>query len=233
VLWYFWNGGETLVRAIAFDFDGVLVESVEVKTRAFASLFNAEGPDAVRKILDYHLKNLGVSRFEKFRTIYRDILKRSLSEEQFRSLCERFSELVVDEVVAAPWVDGAEQWLIRHQGRYPLFVISGTPQDELQEIVNRRGIAKFFNGVLGAPRTKDLLLQDVLQRDGLSPVELVFVGDAETDWEAARQAGVWFIWRRSSEEMPGLPGFTGPSIPSLTDLDACLSVLERQKVLKG
>ena len=89
-----------MIRAIAFDFDGVLVESVEVKTRAFARLFNTEGPDAVRKILDYHLENGGVSRFEKFKTIYRSILKRPLSEEQFRSLCERFSELVVDEVVA-------------------------------------------------------------------------------------------------------------------------------------
>ena len=222
-----------MIRAIAFDFDGVLVESVEVKTRAFARLFNGEGPDAVRKILDYHLKNGGVSRFEKFRTIYRNILKRPLSEEQFRSLCERFSELAVDEVVAASWVDGAEEWLIRHQGRYPLFVISGTPQDELQEIVTRRGMAKFFNDVLGAPRTKDLLLRDALQQGGLSPGELVFVGDSETDWQTARQVGVWFIWRRSSEEIPDLPGFTGPSIPSLTNLDACLSVLERQKVLKG
>ena len=222
-----------MIRAIAFDFDGVLVESVEVKTRAFARLFNTEGPDAVRKILDYHLKNGGVSRFEKFRTIYRTILKRPLSEEQFRSLCERFSELAVDEVVAASWVDGAEEWLIRHQGRYPLFVISGTPQDELQEIVTRRGMANFFTSVLGAPRTKDLLLRDALQQGGLSPAELVFVGDSETDWQAARQVGVWFIWRRSSEEMPSLPGFTGPRIPSLADLDACLSAVERQKVLRG
>ena len=153
-----------MIRAIAFDFDGVLVESVEVKTRAFARLFNTEGPDAVRKILDYHLENGGVSRFEKFKTIYRSILKRPLSEEQFRSLCERFSELVVDEVVAASWVDGAEEWLIRHQGRYPLFVISGTPQEELQEIITRRGMAKFFTSVLGAPRTKGLLLRDASQQ---------------------------------------------------------------------
>src|SRR5256712_13190101 len=112
-----------MIRAIAYDFDGVLVESVEVKTRAFARLFNTEGPDAVRKILDYHLKNGGVSRFEKFKTIYRSILKRPLSEEQFRSLCERFSELVVDEVVAASWVDGAEGLLIPHQGRDSVFCI--------------------------------------------------------------------------------------------------------------
>jgi phosphoglycolate phosphatase-like HAD superfamily hydrolase len=233
VLRYFWNGGETLVRAIAFDFDGVLVESVEVKTKAFARLFAGEDLMILQQIIAYHLKNLGVSRFEKFRTIYRDILKRPLFEEQFRSICEQFSELVVDEVVAAPWVDGAEKWLIRHQGQYPLFVVSGTPQDELQEIVGRRGMAKFFDGVLGAPRTKDLLLRDALQRDGLSPTELVFVGDAATDWQAACQAGVWFIWRKSSEKMPSLPGFTGPSIPSLTDLDACLSALEHQKALKG
>lgn len=41
-----------VIRAIAFDFDGVLVESVEVKTRAFAELFSGEPPEAVRQWLD-------------------------------------------------------------------------------------------------------------------------------------------------------------------------------------
>lgn len=220
------------IRAIAFDFDGVLVESVEVKTRAFARLFNAEGPDAVRKILDYHLKNGGVSRFEKFRTIYRDILKRPLTDGAHDSLCRRYAEYVVDEVVAAPPVEGAERFLQAYGGRYPLFVISGAPEEELREIVRRRRMAEFFKEVLGSPKTKDVLLRETMERHQLAPAELVFVGDAETDWKAARETGVTFVWRRAEREARSLHGFSGPSIRSLTELEACLPSLGRQEVVK-
>ena len=102
-----------MIRAIVFDFDGVLAESVEVKTRAFARLFANETPEAVERIVAYHRQNGGISRFEKFLTIYREILKRPLTEQMFQSLCEQFSQLVVEEVVAAPWVDGAREFLTR------------------------------------------------------------------------------------------------------------------------
>ena len=91
-----------MIRAIVFDFDGVLVESVDVKTHAYARLFKEYGKDIVSKVVDYHVKNGGVSRFVKFRTIYSKILKKPLSEDIFKSLCDQFSNIVVDEVVAAP-----------------------------------------------------------------------------------------------------------------------------------
>ncbi len=83
-----------MLRAIAFDFDGVLAESVDTKTQAYASLFNNESDEAVRNIVEYHLKHGGVSRFEKFKTFYREILQRPLSEERFQELCDQFSILV-------------------------------------------------------------------------------------------------------------------------------------------
>ena len=55
------------IHAIVFDFDGVLAESVDIKTRAFALLFRDEGEEVVRKVIDFHLKNGGVSRFEKIK----------------------------------------------------------------------------------------------------------------------------------------------------------------------
>ena len=51
-----------MIRAIAFDFDGVLVESVDVKTRAYAYLFKEYGQDVVSKVVDYHMENVFFSR---------------------------------------------------------------------------------------------------------------------------------------------------------------------------
>lgn len=218
-----------MIGAIVFDFDGVLVESVEVKTRAFARLFASEPPRVVDRILEYHLKNGGVSRFVKFRTIYRDILHRPLQDGQFQALCDQYAKVVVEEVVAAPWVEGADEFLMNHQGDYRFLIVSGTPEDELKVIVRQRGMERFFDDILGSPRTKDLLLQEAMVKFGLQPSELVFVGDAETDWIAARQTGVPFIWRRAPNSHT-LPGFSGPSITSLVQLDVCLSALSEQEI---
>jgi len=70
-----------MIKAIIFDFDGVLVESVDIKTKAFAGLFEHEGDSIVRRVVAYHIKNAGVSRFEKFRHIYKEMLDRELTEE--------------------------------------------------------------------------------------------------------------------------------------------------------
>lgn len=212
-----------MIRAIVFDFDGVLVESVEVKTRAFARVFANETPAAVERIVAHHRQHGGISRFEKFRTIYREILKRPLTEPMFQSLCEQFSRLVIEEVVAAPWVEGAREFVTRHRGRYRFFVVSGTPEEELRDIIARRGMTPCFEDVLGSPKTKDVLLRELIARHGLAPADLVFVGDAGSDWLAAREAGIAFIWRGADDPRPELHEFRGPFIASLAELDACLS----------
>jgi len=218
-----------MFKVIVFDFDGVILESVDIKTRAFARLFQGEAPEIVQQIVEYHLKNGGISRFDKFRTIYRDILKRPLSDKKFQFLCKQFARVVVDEVVDAPWVEGAQEFLLKHEGRYMFFVVSGTPEEELKEIIHRRGMEKFFIGILGSPMTKNVLLHDLMSRQGLYPFDVVFVGDTETDWIAARQAQVEFIFRRVSDDAQ-LIGFTGPSIRSLSDLDECLTTLKASRI---
>ena len=74
-----------MFKAVIFDFDGVLVESVDVKTNAFKKLFEKEPEEVVEKIIEYHLKNGGISRFEKFRYYYRHFLKRPLSKKKKRN----------------------------------------------------------------------------------------------------------------------------------------------------
>lgn len=208
-----------MLRAIAFDFDGVLAESVDVKTRAYALLFEDEGEEVVQQVVDFHLKNGGVSRFEKFKFYYSDILHRPLSEKRFQELCARFSRLVVDEVVAAPWVDGAKEFLARNEKQYTFAIISGTPEDELKEIVRRRKMDHFFCSVRGSPKDKVILLGEVMDEYHLKPEEMVFIGDAETDWRAARKTGVPFLWRCASGETDLLPDYTGPRLSSLSELE--------------
>ena len=214
-----------MIRAIAFDFDGVLAESVDIKTCAYVSLFEEYGENVIAKVVDYHMKNGGVSRFVKIRTIYDKILKKPLSEDKFKLLSEQFSNIVVDKVVAAPWVAGAKDFLLRNQNRYFFFIISGTPEDELREIVRRREMSHFFNSVRGAPKDKVSLLKEVMIEYHLKPEEIVFIGDAETDWCAARETEVPFILRCAANKESSILDYTGPRLSSLNELDSNLRKL--------
>ena len=220
-----------MIRGIAFDFDGVLVESVDVKTKAYARLFEEYGEGVVSRVVDYHLTNGGVSRFVKFRVIYSDILNNPLSENKFQSLCDEFSNIVVNEVVAAPWVEGAREFLENNKNRYLFFIVSGTPQDELESIVQRREMGHYFCEVLGSPENKEALLKGALSRLKLFPEETVFVGDAETDWSAAKKLGVAFLWRRVPSDAPLLKGYIGPQLISLSSLEENLKILQKEMTL--
>jgi HAD superfamily hydrolase (TIGR01549 family) len=214
-----------MIRGIVFDFDGVLVESVDVKTKAYARLFEEYGEGVVSRVVDYHLKNGGISRFDKFRVIYREILNKPLSEKKFQTLCDEFSSIVVNEVVAAPWVEGAREFLESNKSRYLFFIVSGTPQDELESIIQRREMGQYFCEVLGSPKNKETLLEEALFRLKLLPEETVFVGDAETDWNAAKELRMPFLWRRNPLDAPLLNSYTGPQLISLSSLEENLKSL--------
>jgi len=87
-----------MIRAVIFDVDGVLIESAEIKTRAFEQLF-AGYPDKVKEIVDYHNKNAGLSRYVKFRYFYEKILGQKLSDQEEAELGERFSRIVLEQVL--------------------------------------------------------------------------------------------------------------------------------------
>lgn len=66
------------IHTILVDFDSVLADSVEVKTRAFAKLFEPHGPDVVSKVVEHHRKYGGMTRVDKFRHYYRRFLRKPL-----------------------------------------------------------------------------------------------------------------------------------------------------------
>lgn len=197
-------------QAYFFDFDGVLADSVSVKTDAFYELFLEHGPEVAEQVKAHHLAHGGMSRFDKFRHYYDVFLQRPLTDEGMDGLCERFAALVVDKVVAAPEIPGATAYLERVAATSPAYVVSATPEEEIVRIVERRGLARHFREVRGAPRSKADNLGDLLDAHGHDPAECVFFGDAGSDWEAATAQGVPF--------MGIVPGAKAPLLQAAPDI---------------
>jgi phosphoglycolate phosphatase-like HAD superfamily hydrolase len=206
-----------MIRAAVFDFDGVVLESVEIKTIAFRRLF-ADHPDGER-IVPYHQANGGISRFKKFQWFYEEVRGEPLSEDESARLGERFSELVLDEIRRCPFVPGARELLEGLAPRLPLFVASGTPEDELRGIVADRGLDHLFAGVYGTPPTKAEILRRIMDERGWEAGELVFVGDAMSDYKGASAAGVPFVGRCCDGEPSPFPDGTF-TVLDLAELDA-------------
>jgi phosphoglycolate phosphatase-like HAD superfamily hydrolase len=184
------------IRAVVFDFDGVILETAEVKTDAFVALYAAHGEDVAGRVRAHHLANLGISRFKKFAWIAEHVLGQPLSDAESDALGHRFSDLVLAKVLAAPFVPGAEAALAWLGARgLPMFVASGTPKGELDLIVARRGLLQVFREVHGTPREKPEILRDLAARYGVPCDQLLFIGDGLSDYRAARATGTEFLAR--------------------------------------
>jgi HAD superfamily hydrolase (TIGR01549 family) len=189
------------LRAVVFDFDGVILESIDVKTRAFVALFDRwpEHADEIRRL---HLENTGLSRYEKFARIHRDIIDTPLDDAELARLGDAFRRRIRDEMLACEFVPGARELLERLTADgLILFVASGTPEEEMREIIDARGLDRFFAGVYGSPATKAEILRRILAEHGFERDEVLVVGDALSDYVGARDTGVSFVARNS----PGIP----------------------------
>jgi len=185
---------ETTLDAVIFDFDGVILESVEVKDDAFRALF-ADHPGEIDMIMDLHRRHGGVSRFVKFEMIYRDILRQPLASGRKIELGRRFEELALERVMACPMVAGARELLDRLHGHVAMAVVSGTPDGELAAIIAGRRLSSYFAEIHGGSRGKRSIVDEMVRTRAWRRERVLMVGDAMTDHGAARANAVAFVGR--------------------------------------
>lgn len=183
------------IQGAIFDFDDVLVDTMGLKGIAFGTLFAQYGPEIVEKVRAYHFAHLGLSRFDKFQHYYQELLHEPIDEKILGQLSQQFQKLVLQEVLTAPWTAGALECLEGLSRQMPLFVVSSVPHQEIQEVLKRRDVQHLFRGIFGSPEKKLIHLRRIMQEYKLQPSQLIFVGDAAEDYEAAHDAGIHFVAR--------------------------------------
>ena len=131
-------------KLIFWDFDGVIKDSVGVKTDAFIELFKPYGDDICRRIFNHNATNGGMSRFEKI-PLYLQWSNETVDDEKIEKFCKKFSSLVEKKVIDSSWVPGVENYLRNDEYAQTFVVISGTPQDELIRIISALEFTGCFN----------------------------------------------------------------------------------------
>ena len=180
-------------NAIIFDCDGVLFDSNSLKSKAFREILCAYPQAVVNDFITYHRRQGGVSRYVKLRAFFADFLRVSVNEQELKRLLSEFSNACQKLYQEANLTPGCLNLLEQLSPRIPLFVASGSDQEELNQVFARRNLTQFFQGIYGSPKTKKACVTEIMNQLS-SNLRVVMIGDAESDWLASQEAGIDFIF---------------------------------------
>ena len=207
-----------MLKGIIFDFDGVIAESVQIKTDAFARLYEDFGSEIVNKVVKHHVANGGMSRFEKIRLYHKSYLNKAITNKENEELANQFSVLVVEKVIDSPYVPGVFKYIQKYYKKYKLFISTGTPTEEMKQILEGREIAQYFAEVCGSPEKKDEHITKIMSKYNYHADDLIFYGDAKTDINAAEKANIPFVLIKNSFNEELVNSFKGKIIRNFLGL---------------
>jgi len=179
---------------VFWDFDGVIKDSIDAKSKAFEELFSDYGENLVNRIRLHHQKNSGVSRYQKI-PLYLSWVDANVTDERIEEYVAKFSKAVKQSVISSPWVPGVWGYIKANFKRQVYVIVTATPQDEIEEILDRLQLRLFFHEVYGSPIDKSNVIRDFLISHDYCPEKTLVVGDSKTDFIAAKNNSVPFLLR--------------------------------------
>ena len=187
------------IRAIVFDFDGVIANSEPLHFRAYRDVLAGSGVMLDEK--DYYALYLGYDDLGAFRQIGLD---RSIvwSPEELAGLVRQKATLMEElERSHSVLFAGAADAVRRLAEAFPLAIASGALRGEIERVLQRENLAGYFAGVVGAedtPASKpapDPYIKAVELLRGatgvrLNPAECLAIEDSRWGLQSARAAGL-------------------------------------------
>lgn len=180
-------------KIIFWDFDGVIKDSLEVKSKAFVDIFRGVAQDSIlNKIEKHHLENGGISRKEKI-PLYLNWSGIEADGTNIQKYLDKFASQVVQGVIECPYFEDVYQYLNQNHERQNFVIVTATPHEEIEVILKKLEIRSYFNRVYGHPITKEEGVTRELDTNSLTPQDCLFIGDSEKDYNASLNTSVPFL----------------------------------------
>jgi len=183
-------------KVIFWDFDGVIKDSVDIKTKAYIDIFSNLSNSQKNKIISHHTKNGGVSRYEKI-PLYLQIANIKNTKHEVNNYINKFSSHVCESVIKSPWVPGVKSFLKNTCNDKKNILTTATPLKEIEYILSRLSIKNFFDSVFGSPKSKKQAIKESIDKLRLSEKDCIMIGDSSSDYEAAYDCGINFMLRET------------------------------------
>lgn len=209
-------------RCLAFDCDGVVLDSNAVKTEAFHQVALPFGALAAQAFVDYHQANGGISRYRKFEYFLQQIVQVDDMQDHLPVLLDQYASAVRQGLLACAVAPGLQQLReLLPQSRW--MIVSGGDEAELRDVFATRGLDVLFDGgVFGSPTPKDSILARE-QASGNLDGPALFLGDSRFDHLCAEAAGLDFVFLQGWSEFHDAPSyFADKAVAQYPDIQALL-----------
>ena len=178
---------------IAFDCDGVILNSNEVKTNAFyyaALPYGEKNAEALKK---YHTQNGGVSRFKKFQWFVDNFVEKTLRDDVYEQLLTRYADIVEEGLLNFEFNKDLFE-LKKKTPNTNWLIVSGGSQSELRALFEKRDLSNLFEGgIYGSPDSKEVIFERELARENIT-LPALFIGDSKYDYFSSNKYGLDFIF---------------------------------------
>ena len=216
-----------MLRAIVFDFDGVIANSEPLHFSAFRDVLAEEG--VVLTEADYYTRYLGYDDVGVFEAV---------GAGQGRWTRERVADLVARKAVRLEALErggsvlfpGAADAIRRASAAMPIAIASGAIGVEIRRVLQRERLIDCFTAIVAAEDVTvnkpapDPYLRAVALLAGacggrLAPADCVAIEDSRWGLESARAAGLRTVAVTQTYEASALAGAADLIIDSLDSLD--------------
>jgi phosphoglycolate phosphatase len=210
--------------SVHFDLDGVLLDSNEIKVRCMAHAIAGLGRDVADRFVAEFRRSFGRSRREHFRRLYFEYLGgEPAGFEAFYAIYGRtYAALVAARQEQVTLCDHAHELVAGLAAAgVPLTVVTGSPTAEAEAQLERLGLRRHFELVLGGEQPKRDRLREVLRAVGTPASASVYLGDSRSDLDAADAVGMDFVYveRYSLDStVPGAAEHCGVPVYVVRDL---------------
>ncbi len=205
----------TQYKAVILDCDGVVFDINREKSNAFREAVADYPEDKVSEFVKMHQATGGISRYEKFRYFFTELCPSVNTEASIQNALDRYAQIVQAAYGAIHPHPSALQLVQYCQNQCPVFIASGSDQEELRGVFQIHGITSLFAGIFGSPTPKQHNVEMILQENNLNPDEVIFVGDGGGDYQVTLELGLPFLflgemaeWEPSPEQIRTHPNLS-------------------------
>ncbi len=181
-------------EVIIWDFDGVIIDSDEIRSDSFKDTFKGFGKRYVDKLIEYHKFNGGLSRYNKIDFFFKKIINQNISDSEFNSIVNRYSKFCLEKLCdKSLLINDSLDFIKVNYKNYFFHIASASDQVELRTICKELDISHFFRSINGSPTTKVDNVKDILKNNNYPTHKCCLIGDSNNDMDAANINGITFI----------------------------------------
>ena len=182
-----------MIKTILWDFDGVILDSMKIKGDGFIELFKEYDDEKVRILEKYHYENGGVSRFDKIKYFYNEVLKEDVSDEKVQHLADKFASIIEKKLENKNnLIAETVRFIKNYHKKYNFHIVSGAEHNELNRLCDVLEVSQYFISINGSPTKKEILIKNLMKIYGYKCEETILIGDSVNDYNAAKKNNIIF-----------------------------------------